>query len=77
MHLFDTATASPAPLIPRDGRIGMYVCGITPYDGGHLGHAFTYHTFDVIARRLRADGVTVRSVRNITDVDDDILRVAS
>jgi len=54
----------------------MYVCGITPYDGGHLGHAFTYHTFDVIARRLRADGVTVRSVRNVTDVDDDILRVA-
>jgi L-cysteine:1D-myo-inositol 2-amino-2-deoxy-alpha-D-glucopyranoside ligase len=77
VHLFDTATASPAELIPRDGRIGMYVCGITPYDGGHLGHAFTYHTFDVIARRLRADGVTVRSVRNITDVDDDILRVAS
>jgi L-cysteine:1D-myo-inositol 2-amino-2-deoxy-alpha-D-glucopyranoside ligase len=76
VHLFDTATASPAPLIPRDGRIGMYVCGITPYDGGHLGHAFTYHTFDVIARRLRADGVTVRSVRNVTDVDDDILRVA-
>lgn len=54
----------------------MYVCGITPYDGGHLGHAFTYHTFDVIARRLWADGVDVRSVRNVTDVDDDILRVA-
>jgi L-cysteine:1D-myo-inositol 2-amino-2-deoxy-alpha-D-glucopyranoside ligase len=54
----------------------MYVCGITPYDGGHVGHAFTYHTFDVIARRLWADGVDVRSVRNVTDVDDDILRVA-
>ena len=54
----------------------MYVCGITPYAGGHLGHAFTYHTFDLVTRRLRADGIVVRSVRNITDVDDDILRVA-
>ncbi len=54
----------------------MYVCGITPYDGGHLGHAFTYHTFDVITRRLRSDGIVVQSVRNVTDVDDDILRVA-
>ncbi len=76
MQLFDTATGALTTLTPRDGRVGMYVCGITPYDGGHLGHAFTYHTFDVIARRLRADGVEVRSVRNVTDVDDDILRVA-
>jgi L-cysteine:1D-myo-inositol 2-amino-2-deoxy-alpha-D-glucopyranoside ligase len=76
VQLFDTATGAVAPLIPRDGRIGLYVCGITPYDGGHLGHAFTYHTFDVIARRLWADGINVRSVRNVTDVDDDILRVA-
>jgi L-cysteine:1D-myo-inositol 2-amino-2-deoxy-alpha-D-glucopyranoside ligase len=76
VHLFDTATGALTPLAPRDGRVGMYVCGITPYDGGHIGHAFTYHTFDVIARRLWADGVDVRSVRNVTDVDDDILRVA-
>ena len=76
MQLFDTATAAVTPLAPRDGRIGMYVCGITPYEGGHVGHAFTYHTFDVIARRLGQGGVHVRSVRNITDVDDDILRVA-
>jgi L-cysteine:1D-myo-inositol 2-amino-2-deoxy-alpha-D-glucopyranoside ligase len=76
VQLFDTATQAVAPVLPRDGRIGMYVCGITPYDGGHLGHAFTYHTFDVIARRLWTDGTDVRSVRNVTDVDDDILRVA-
>ncbi|MBJ7595383.1 MAG: cysteine--tRNA ligase [Candidatus Dormibacteraeota bacterium] len=76
MQLFDTATEALATLTPRDGRVGMYVCGLTPYAGGHLGHAFTYHTFDVIARRLWADGVDVRSVRNVTDVDDDILRVA-
>jgi len=76
VQLFDTATEALATLTPRDGRVGMYVCGLTPYAGGHLGHAFTYHTFDVIARRLWADGVDVRSVRNVTDVDDDILRVA-
>ena len=54
----------------------MYVCGITPYDGGHLGHAFTYHVFDVVQRRLIESGLRVRSVRNITDVDDDMMRVA-
>jgi L-cysteine:1D-myo-inositol 2-amino-2-deoxy-alpha-D-glucopyranoside ligase len=76
VQLYDTATRTVKTLTPRDGRVGMYVCGITPYDGGHIGHAFTYHTFDIIARRLRSQGVTVRSVRNVTDVDDDILRVA-
>jgi L-cysteine:1D-myo-inositol 2-amino-2-deoxy-alpha-D-glucopyranoside ligase len=76
VQIFDTATRALQSLTPRDGRVGMYVCGITPYAGGHLGHAFTYHTFDLIARRLRADGIRVRSVRNVTDVDDDILRVA-
>jgi L-cysteine:1D-myo-inositol 2-amino-2-deoxy-alpha-D-glucopyranoside ligase len=76
VHLFDTATRTVKTLAPRNGRIGMYVCGITPYDGGHVGHAFTYHTFDIIARRLRSQGIVVRSVRNVTDVDDDILRVA-
>lgn len=76
MQLFDTATRTVKELTPRNGRVGMYVCGITPYDGGHVGHAFTYHTFDLITRRLRSQGITVRSVRNVTDVDDDILRVA-
>lgn len=76
MQLFDTATGAVTPLTAPGSHVGMYVCGITPYDGGHIGHAFTYHTFDLITRRLRADGITVRSVRNVTDVDDDILRVA-
>ncbi|HEX4579181.1 MAG TPA: cysteine--tRNA ligase [Candidatus Dormibacteraeota bacterium] len=76
MQLFDTATRVVKTVTPRDGRVGMYVCGITPYDGGHVGHAFTYHTFDIITRRLHSEGVAVRSVRNVTDVDDDILRVA-
>jgi L-cysteine:1D-myo-inositol 2-amino-2-deoxy-alpha-D-glucopyranoside ligase len=76
MQLFDTARQEVVPFEPRDGRVGIYVCGITPYDSAHLGHAFVYHVFDVLHRRLRDAGLAVRSVRNVTDVDDDILRVA-
>ena len=76
MRLFDTARQAVVPVEPRGNRVGIYVCGITPYDAAHLGHAFTYHVFDVIARRLQAQDLTVQSVRNITDVDDDMLRVA-
>ena len=54
----------------------MYVCGITPYDATHLGHAATYVTYDVLQRRLIDRGHRVRYVRNITDVDDDIIRAA-
>ena len=57
--------------------MGVYVCGITPYDSAHLGHAFTYVQFDVLVRYLRHLGAEVTHVQNVTDVDDDILRVAS
>jgi len=57
-------------------RIGLYVCGITPYAITHLGHAFTYVAFDVLVRALRAGGRSVRYVQNVTDVDDDIIRRA-
>jgi L-cysteine:1D-myo-inositol 2-amino-2-deoxy-alpha-D-glucopyranoside ligase len=76
MQLFDTARQEVVPFEPLNDRVGIYVCGITPYDSAHLGHAFVYHVFDVISRRLRDQGLTVSSVRNVTDVDDDILRVA-
>ena len=76
MQLFDTARQEVVPFEPRDGRVGIYVCGITPYDSAHLGHAFVYHVFDVLHRRFRDSGIEVRSVRNVTDVDDDILRKA-
>src|SRR4051794_23211806 len=51
----------------------MYVCGITPYDSTHLGHAATYLTYDILTRRLEELGHTVHYVRNVTDVDDSIL----
>ncbi len=76
ISLHDTLTQSPRELGVVARPLRLYVCGITPYDGGHLGHAFTYHTFDVLVRRLRSLGREVRSVRNVTDVDDDMMRVS-
>jgi L-cysteine:1D-myo-inositol 2-amino-2-deoxy-alpha-D-glucopyranoside ligase len=54
----------------------VYVCGITPYDATHLGHAATYVTFDLLVRALRDSGVTVRYIQNITDIDDPLLERA-
>jgi len=54
----------------------MYVCGITPYDATHLGHAATYLTFDLINRYLRLMGGDVHYVQNITDIDDPLLERA-
>jgi L-cysteine:1D-myo-inositol 2-amino-2-deoxy-alpha-D-glucopyranoside ligase len=56
--------------------VTIYVCGITPYDTTHLGHAFTYATFDVLIRYLEFLGHPVDYVQNVTDIDDDILRRA-
>lgn len=60
-----------------EGEVGLYVCGITPYDSAHLGHAFTYTVFDVFVRLLRFVGHRVTYVQNVTDIDDDILRRAA
>lgn len=56
------------------GLVRMYVCGITPYDVGHLGHALVFVTFDVVRRYLEFNSYDVRHVQNITDVDDDMVR---
>ena len=56
--------------------VKMYTCGITPYDAAHMGHAATYLAYDVLQRRLRDIGHRTLCVRNVTDVDDDILRKA-
>jgi L-cysteine:1D-myo-inositol 2-amino-2-deoxy-alpha-D-glucopyranoside ligase len=75
MRLFDEHSRDLRDLEIRP-RMGIYVCGITPYDSAHLGHAFTYVHFDVLVRYLRHLGAEVVHVQNVTDVDDDILRVA-
>jgi L-cysteine:1D-myo-inositol 2-amino-2-deoxy-alpha-D-glucopyranoside ligase len=72
MRLYDTARREVVPFEPGD-VVRMYVCGITPYDATHLGHAATYLTYDLLVRRLEDLGHEVRMVRNITDVDDSIL----
>jgi L-cysteine:1D-myo-inositol 2-amino-2-deoxy-alpha-D-glucopyranoside ligase len=58
-------------------RVTLYVCGITPYDAAHVGHAFTYVAFDTLARFLRRRGHQVDYCQNVTDVDDDVLRRAA
>ncbi|MEM9466420.1 MAG: cysteine--tRNA ligase [Actinomycetota bacterium] len=72
MQLFDTARGEVVPFEPGP-EVKMYVCGITPYDSTHLGHANTYLTYDLLIRRLEDLGHEVKLVRNITDVDDSIL----
>jgi L-cysteine:1D-myo-inositol 2-amino-2-deoxy-alpha-D-glucopyranoside ligase len=76
MQLFNTQTGRVERFTPRDGAVGMYVCGVTPYDTTHVGHAFTFLTFDILARWLRFKGMDVTYVQNVTDIDDDILRKA-
>ena len=75
MRLYDTAKRAIIPFEPGP-VVTMYTCGITPYDATHLGHAATYVTYDVLQRRLRDLGHETRCVRNVTDVDDDLLRKA-
>jgi L-cysteine:1D-myo-inositol 2-amino-2-deoxy-alpha-D-glucopyranoside ligase len=75
MQLYDTARRAVVDFTPGP-IVTMYTCGITPYDATHIGHAAAYITYDVLQRRLRDRGHDTRCVRNITDVDDDMLRKA-
>src|SRR5436853_5173882 len=75
MRLYDTARREIVPFEPGP-VVTMYTCGVTPYDSTHLGHAAVYVTYDVLQRRLRDLGHVTQCVRNVTDVDDDILRKA-
>ena len=75
MRLYDTMARAVVPFEP-DHVVTLYTCGITPYDAAHLGHVATYVAYDVLQRRLRDLGHETRCVRNITDVDDDLLRKA-
>ena len=75
MRLYDTVRREVVPFEPGP-TVTMYTCGITPYDSTHLGHAAVYVSYDLLQRRLRDRGHQTRCVRNITDVDDDLLRKA-
>lgn len=74
MKLFNTLTQSLQEFTPINDTATIYVCGVTPYDTTHLGHAFTYVSFDTLIRYLEYKGQKVNYVQNVTDIDDDVLR---
>lgn len=76
LEMFDSSAGGIVPLTPGD-EAKVYVCGITPYDSTHLGHAATYVTFDLLNRQLIANGHTLRYVQNVTDVDDPLFERAN
>ena len=79
-EFYNTLTRRLEPLQTGsdEGRplVRIYVCGITPYDSGHMGHAFTFCVFDTLVRALEAAGARVRYVQNVTDVDDPLFERA-
>jgi L-cysteine:1D-myo-inositol 2-amino-2-deoxy-alpha-D-glucopyranoside ligase len=75
LRLWDTATQELRP-VTQGQRASMYVCGITPYDATHMGHAATYLTFDLINRAWRDAGLEVCYAQNVTDIDDPLLERA-
>ena len=76
MKLYNGLSRGIEELCPQGPAVSLYVCGITPYDTTHLGHAFTYCAFDVLIRYLEYRGMSVLYCQNVTDIDDDILREA-
>jgi L-cysteine:1D-myo-inositol 2-amino-2-deoxy-alpha-D-glucopyranoside ligase len=76
MKFYDTNERQLVEFVPEK-EVRIYVCGITPYDSAHLGHIFTFMTYDLMARRMQEHGATVKMVRNITDVDEPIYAKAA
>jgi len=78
LQIYNTLTRKKEPFTPIEpGKIGMYVCGITVYDYCHVGHARMFVVFDIVYRHLLASNYDVNYVRNITDIDDNIIERAA
>ena len=78
LKIYNTLIRDKQPFVPLSpGRVRMYVCGMTVYDYCHLGHARVMVVFDMVARWLRTSGYALTYVRNITDIDDKIIRRAA
>src|SRR6185369_7991124 len=78
LRIYNTLARQKQDFVPlRPGSVGMYVCGITVYDYCHLGHGRMLVVFDMVTRWLRASGFEVTYVRNITDIDDKIIKRAA
>ncbi|MDD3818087.1 MAG: class I tRNA ligase family protein, partial [Thiovulaceae bacterium] len=77
MVLYDSVQKQKREFIPQiEGEVSLYVCGPTVYDNAHLGHAKSALVFDLLSRTLRANGYHVTYARNITDIDDKIIKKA-
>jgi len=77
MKVYNTLSGQKEEFLPRGDEVKMYVCGVTPYDDCHIGHAMSYIIFDVIRRYLQYRGYKVKYVQNITDIDDKIIERAA
>ncbi|HET7699982.1 MAG TPA: cysteine--tRNA ligase, partial [Candidatus Limnocylindria bacterium] len=77
LTLYDTRRRAAVPFRPRSSPVTLYVCGVTPYDTTHLGHARTFLVFDVLVRLLESRGARVRYAQNVTDIDESILQRAA
>ncbi len=76
MKIFNTLSGRVEDFVPSSDTVKMYVCGVTPYDDCHLGHAMSYVFFDTVRRYLKFRGYKVRYVQNFTDIDDKIINRA-
>ena len=77
MQIYDSVQKTKREFIPlEEGKVSLYVCGPTVYDDAHLGHAKSALVFDLLTRVLKTDGLDVTYARNITDIDDKIIKKA-
>ena len=77
MKIYDTLSSQKEDFTPDSDEVKMYVCGVTPYDSCHIGHAMSYVIFDVVRRYLKFRGYNVKYVQNFTDIDDKIIARAN
>ncbi len=77
MKIFSTLSGKKEEFTPAGDTVKMYVCGVTPYDDAHLGHAMSYIIFDVVRRYLKYRGYKLKTVQNVTDIDDKIINRAN
>ncbi len=77
MKIHNTLSKQKGDFVPSDDEIKMYVCGVTPYDSCHIGHAMSYIIFDMVRRYLKFKGYKVKYIQNFTDIDDKIIARAN
>ena len=77
MKVYNTLSGKKEEFVPQGDEVKMYVCGVTPYDDAHIGHAMSYIIFDVIRRYLLFRGYGLKYVQNVTDIDDKIINRAN